>query len=342
MKDPKEVVDAGLARILGAVSSGNPKDMHDALGRMLAEARAAMPDNAEFQAKMDGIAAQHAALMASQQDFEAAQASGDQDRINTALAALDASTPYSDPDSGYPPAVLALREAINESDILAVQACLARGIDLNRGYGRFAVPPINWAMRAEANRLALVTAVLDAGARADFATGEGYTPLHWIADAGYSDSPVQGEIARLLVARGADVGARNHYGWTPLHAAVLEGSNEELGALLAVGSDANLHYTSQSLPDFTRGLTPLMVAAGDPEKVALLLDHGADPMAPAADGRVPVAYVEGLIAEEDRPMGFVASAMLKVAGLVVGKNFKSDYRKSLAASLNLIRARTAS
>jgi uncharacterized protein len=342
MKDPKDVMEAGLADVLGAAAGGNSRDMLGALQKMLDEARAVMPDNADFQAKMDEVAAQHAALVARQEEFEAAQASGDQGRIDTALAALDATSPYSDPDGGYPPEVLALREAIDEGDLTAARACLARGVDLNRGYGRFAMPPMWWAMRAETNRLALVTALLDAGARAEFATGEGYTPLHWIADAGYSDSPVQGEIARLLVARGADVGARNHYGWTPLHAAVLEGSTEELAALLAVGSDPNLRYTDQSLPDFTRGLTPLMVAAGDPEKVALLLDHGADALAPAVDGRMLVAYVESLIAEEDRPIGFVASAMLKVAGLLVGQNVKSEYRKKLVASLDMIRARTTS
>ena len=68
MKDPKDVWDAGLAGGLGAASSGSPKDMHDALARIQAEARASKPDNAGFRAQMGGIAAQHAALMARQRD----------------------------------------------------------------------------------------------------------------------------------------------------------------------------------------------------------------------------------------------------------------------------------
>jgi uncharacterized protein len=191
------------------------------------------------------------------------------------------------------------------------------------------MPPILRALHAETNRLEIVTALLDAGDRADFATGAGYTPQHWVSDSGYSDRPVQGEIARLLVARGGDIAARNHYGWTPLHAAVLEGSIEELAAVLAIGADPNLRFTQGSMPYFTRGQTPLMVAVFSPGKIALLLEHGADPRLTSDKGERLIDHVEAEISELSKPKGLFLKLLTKL-----GRG--ADERGELLASRDLI------
>ena len=54
---------------------------------MLAEARAAMPDNPQFQAEIDKVEAQHAEVMARRADMGAAPASIDADRIEAAQRA---------------------------------------------------------------------------------------------------------------------------------------------------------------------------------------------------------------------------------------------------------------
>jgi uncharacterized protein len=45
------------------------------------------------------------------------------------------------------------------------------------------------------------------------------------------------EVVRLLIARGADVNARQHGGWTPLHAAAQSGDVEMARLLIASGAD---------------------------------------------------------------------------------------------------------
>lgn len=76
------------------------------------------------------------------------------------------------------------------------------------------------------------------------------------------------EIARKLVARGADV---NKTGWTPLHYAATGGHLEIINLLLE-----NHAYIDAESPNAT---TPLMMAAnyGTPAAVKLLLEAGADP-----------------------------------------------------------------
>lgn len=93
-------------------------------------------------------------------------------------------------------------------------------------------------------------------------TDQGETPLMLAALTN------QLELARLLIARGADV---NQTGWTPLHYAATNGHLEMIGLLLD-----NSAYIDAESPN---GSTPLMMAAryGSPQAVKLLLEQGADP-----------------------------------------------------------------
>jgi len=119
------------------------------------------------------------------------------------------------------------------------------------------------------------------------------------------------DIARQLVDRGADVRARTHDGWTPLHEAV-KCSTELIGMLLARDADPDaatdggytpLHRASllgradvaevlvqagaSGVATDQERLTALHFAAsgGDPATVRLLLASGADRAARDARGR---------------------------------------------------------
>jgi ankyrin repeat protein len=112
-----------------------------------------------------------------------------------------------------------------------------------------------------------LTELLDAGPDLTGAWSEdGFTPLHLAAFFG------RGGAARLLLDRGADVGAvsRNDMKVQPLHSAVAGRSTEIVAALLVAGADANARQEG--------GFTPLMAADKheDEDMVRLLMDHGAE------------------------------------------------------------------
>ena len=100
---------------------------------------------------------------------------------------------------------------------------------------------------------------------------DGFTPLHFAA---FFD---RGKAVRLLLDRGADVGAvaRNDMKVQPLHSAVAANSMEVAAALLVAGADPNARQEG--------GFTPLMGAEQHEEgdMVRLLMDHGAEESAQA-------------------------------------------------------------
>jgi uncharacterized protein len=101
---------------------------------------------------------------------------------------------------------------------------------------------------------------------------DGYTPLHFAA---FFD---EGKAVRLLLDRGADVGAvsRNDMQVQPLHSAVAANSRDVAAALLTGGADPNAKQQG--------GFTPLMGAEekeAEGDMVRLLMDHGAEESAAA-------------------------------------------------------------
>ena len=93
----------------------------------------------------------------------------------------------------------------------------------------------------------------------------GGTPLHSAANGG------QKEIAELLIAKGADVNADEGTGLTPLHQAAKSGDNvdKEIAELLiAAGADVNAQEISYNRE------TPLVYAKGEKEIADLLRKHG--------------------------------------------------------------------
>jgi ankyrin repeat protein len=102
-------------------------------------------------------------------------------------------------------------------------------------------------------------------------SGDGFAPLHLAAFFG------RGDAVRLLLDRGADVGAvaRNDMEVQALHSAVAGGHRDIVAALLVGGADPNARQQG--------GITPLMAAEenDDTELVRLLMDHGAEESATA-------------------------------------------------------------
>lgn len=99
-----------------------------------------------------------------------------------------------------------------------------------------------------------------------------YTPLHYAAS---QKSP---EIARLLIAQGADVNAEDMFGTTPLLAAVSGGHFETVEMLIAHG--ANVRATERNT-----GQTALMRSISNVKMARLLLDRGVDVNARNRTGR---------------------------------------------------------
>jgi HEAT repeat protein len=129
---------------------------------------------------------------------------------------------------------------------------------------------------AEGNRESIED-LLARGADVNAKDETGTTPLFYASSA---------EIAELLLSKGADVNVRARGGATPLHAAVMTGSADFVGLLLAKGVDPNL---KDGL-----GNTPLHYAASmnNPDLAELLLSKGANTRTKNLGGLTPLAVAE--------------------------------------------------
>lgn len=105
----------------------------------------------------------------------------------------------------------------------------------------------------------------------------GGTPLSWTTIGDYRD------LAGLLIANGANVNSKGHYGWTPLHDAAWHGARRTAELLLAKGADINAKAQRWAG-------TPLHSAAtqGHKDVAELLLAKGADINAGGIDGYTPL------------------------------------------------------
>ncbi len=124
-------------------------------------------------------------------------------------------------------------------------------------------PVADAAMRGD---LDAVRALLEQGADANEAQGDGMTALHWAAR--HADA----EMAGLLITAGANVEAGTRIGrYTPLHLAGRAGGAAVVEALLAAGADVHARTTNS-------GVTPLHLAAesGSSDAIRVLADAGAD------------------------------------------------------------------
>ncbi|UYV36704.1 ankyrin repeat domain-containing protein [Rhodobacteraceae bacterium D3-12] len=125
---------------------------------------------------------------------------------------------------------------------------------------------------------------------------------------------VRGTPAKINAAHNV-LEARDNWGRTPLLAAILDGTVTEVRALLRAGANPNEVLSGETANCFASGETALMLAAPEPQKLKLLLQYGADPMAGPQGGLA--AWLSQELAEDngDVPEYFegleVSAAMLK-------------------------------
>lgn len=128
------------------------------------------------------------------------------------------------------------------------------------------------------NQLKMAEYLLSAGAGVDVpSSGTGRTPLFQAAFDGFHESLTDmfddivdknaAAMVELLIARGADVNARNQFGWTPLHDAVAGKNLHVVKILLAHGAAADVSDQD--------GVTPLALAeqSGQVEIATILREH---------------------------------------------------------------------
>lgn len=128
-----------------------------------------------------------------------------------------------------PPLYTAVNAPRHEEQVAVIRLLIAEGADVNARKRQFGDTALHWAaLRGYADICALL---LSHGAEVDARNCEGSTALHYAAGervvseiwtSGFvpmGDEPDQIAVAEFLVAQGADPGARNHAGRTPVDSA---------------------------------------------------------------------------------------------------------------------------
>ena len=119
------------------------------------------------------------------------------------------------------------------------------------------------------------------GADVNAKNDTGATPLH------YTSAEGRKEAAELLIAAGADVNAKEVNGETPLHAAAVHGHNQVVELLIGAGADVNAKTES-----LLSNLTPLHGATlkGHKEIAELLISNDANVNAKTDGGKTPLDW----------------------------------------------------
>lgn len=149
--------------------------------------------------------------------------------------------------------------------------------------------------------LPLLNMLLAHGADADVALGPGLTPLYNAALNG------QEAIVRRLLDHGADVTISTNDGLSPLYAGCQFGHVACVRALL---DDRAMSSALIDMPATRGGATALYVAVqgGHSDAVALLLERGATPDAPAAGGSTPLMLALYRASQDPTPTTMVVSS----------------------------------
>jgi ankyrin repeat protein len=172
---------------------------------------------------------------------------------NRILAAVLARRPTLDP-----------MEAAAAGDRARVEAELARDPDYVRRVHAIGWTALHFA--AFGGQGAIVTSLIGHGADPDARAKNKFdnTPLQ------VALLTSQGDVVRILVARGVDVNARQGEGVTALHEAAQNGDASIVQMLLDAGADATVRAGKNA-----ESALDVAVANGHPEVASLLRSHGA-------------------------------------------------------------------
>ncbi len=121
-------------------------------------------------------------------------------------------------------------------------------------------------LRKKVTDIAVVKRLLARGADLKARDDDGGTPLHWAAWQGSKDT------VRLLITKGADLGAKeDREGWTPMHWTASKGHIDVVSLLIEKGAEMDAVSN--------KGTTPLYWAAREGHRpvAKLLIGKGADP-----------------------------------------------------------------
>jgi ankyrin repeat protein len=189
-------------------------------------------------------------------------------------------------------------DAIERNNLNELRRLLQEDASLVRSTEAGILPHWRWTLLHSATAgpsvLAIVSAIVDAGADINAKDNEGNTPLHFAMKRLGSRERLQAKdyeaIIQLLLAKKADVHVVNVGGATPLHtASAFRADPSGVELLIQAGAEVN-----RKAPDSYGGWTPLHGAAarGSANIVATLLKHGADPTARDAKGMTPLQVAE--------------------------------------------------
>lgn len=179
-----------------------------------------------------------------------------------------------------------LYDKVIKNDIEAVKKLLAEGADINELTEVGGAGTVTPLFMATGYNDDIAKLLIAKGADVNIKTGRGVTPLMKACTWGKE------EVARLLVSKGADVNAKSNDGngvFTYCISGILSDRVSTGLAEFLLSKGANVDETPDTGP--IAGYTCLMMAAGNKKSdlVKFLIKHGANVNARAKDGSTPLS-----------------------------------------------------
>ena len=223
-------------------------------------------------------------------------------------ALMDAGLLIEDADEyGWSPLVNALSDG--EEGVPVLKALLACGADVNGTHDQgFTV--LMSAVGSMERDISVIRALVEAGADPHQVSELGHNAFHAAIDVNGEANEEESVRSTLgyLKEIGVDIECRHYGDQTPLARAIDEGTGTEVRVLCELGADSNAVCSMHQCGEDSCGFVsmPLLFAAATgtgvdkDEKVAALLNAGADPLVINLDGHTPfVSVVSALCNDAD-------------------------------------------